>query len=730
MALLALLPFLAGLVPLPGQQAWAAEAGTGTRTASVDLTSVSPSAPRKGDTLTLRGTVTNEGTSPLINASLSPREGVRLSSRDSIDEAMQREGFSTPADGSLIRGHSTDIATVPPGLARPFSLQIPVSELALGPAGVYQVTVTLTGQTEAAQWDQVLGAGRTLVPWQQEGAYSGSDAPEPTRLTVLWPLISGTHLTAETDGDEEQTPLFKDDSLLAEISSGGRLHQLVSRGAELPVTWVIDPDLLASVDAMTEEYRVRSADGPVRGQGQDAARAWLHQLREAVSEEEVVALPFGDPDLASLAHQGKDVPGVLGQLKKATDLADVTVRTVLGVEPDTDFAWPVEGAIDPAIVSVATSANAQHIITRTDSLRTAGDLPYTPTAARPIGGGTTALAADAQLSTLFEGDMSRAGNVSRAHQQLLAQTLSIAEQAPSRTRSILLAPQRMPSASQVEAMATALDALRDDAEWVEFISLAEASEAGPDPEANREVPGTDQYPDRLREQELSADAFQSLRATQRVLDDFSVILTRADRVVTPFGNAIHRGLSTSWRNHAGEAARYRSSVHHELVGLTEQVQLIQKSPITLSGRSATIPVTVQNNLVQGVEGLELRLTSSRRLGLDIGEPQEIAVGGGHSQSVKFSTTARANGRTLLEAQLYTQDGKPYGDPMRFHADVTSITSAVLMVIAGGVLLVVLAGIRMYTQRKRAVADAPAGESGPDTGGGDGDAAGPGEKVER
>jgi hypothetical protein len=109
---------------------------------------------------------------------------------------------------------------------------------------------------------------------------------------------------------------------------------------------------------------------------------------------------------------------------------------------------------------------------------------------------------------------------------------------------------------------------------------------------------------------------------------------------------------------------------------------------------------VQNNLVQGVDGLELRLKSRRRIGLDVGEAQPVKIDGDHSQSVKFSTTAKANGRAYVEAQLYTKDGRPYGKRMVFRVNVTSITSTVLLVIAGGVLLVVLAGVRMYTTRKR------------------------------
>ncbi|MET9825081.1 DUF6049 family protein, partial [Streptomyces sp. NPDC006349] len=156
-------------------------------------------------------------------------------------------------------------------------------------------------------------------------------------------------------------------------------------------------------------------------------------------------------------------------------------------------------------------------------------------------------------------------------------------------------------------------------------------------------------------------------------------------------------------------ASFRADVKSYLDSLTGRVRLIDKSETKLSGRSATIPVTVQNNLVQDVGPLVLRLTSTNPTRLEIGgadyEEQPISVSGGHSQSVKFTTSANANGRATVIAQLYTTDGRKYGEPVTFDVKVTEITATVMLVIGGGVLLLVLAGFRMYTQRKRAAARA-------------------------
>ncbi|WKX71510.1 DUF6049 family protein [Streptomyces sp. XD-27] len=699
-ALLAAVPLLAGLAQLPAaSEAQAAPAGsraTGSRTVDVAIKRLTPTAPTDSATLTITGSVTNDGRSPITDAQVALRIGPPMASRTAIDEAAKRKGYTPGLDGREIDAKYTKkISRLAPGSRRDFTLTVPVKQLHLGGAGAYQIGVAFTGQTAARPWQQVLGIERTFLPWQP------SAAAKKTQLTYLWPLVSTTHLTARTESDEQQTPIFRDDSLKAELAPGGRLQQLVALGKDLPVTWVIDPDLLASASTMASGYQVETKDGDTAaGDGQAAAKQWLNDLTHAVAGRQVVALPFADPDLASLAHRGKYVTGSLSHLQTATELSAKTVKTILGVQPRTDFAWPADGAVDSSIVDVATSAGAHNVIARSDSLRETGNLLYTPTAARQIGGGNTAIVSDARLSTAFAGDLTGAESHALAVQRFLAQTQMLTLQAPDKQRSIVVAPQRMPSASQAQAMADALGGLSG-GRWSQPLNLGDAAKAKPDPGATRQVPAGRSYPRALRHQELPTEAFKDMQETKLTLDRFTGILTVKERVAPPFSNAITRELSTSWRRDHRGASDFRTSVETYLSDLTKKVRLIPKSKITLSGRSATIPVTVQNNLLQNVKGLRLVLESSQGNRLSVGDPQPISVEGGHSQSVKFGTTAYANGRVRVKAQLVTADGQTYGEPTYFEVNVTEATSTVILVIAGGVLLLVLAGVRIYIQRKRA-----------------------------
>ncbi|MCB5163317.1 DUF6049 family protein [Streptomyces bambusae] len=748
--LLAGTPVLAGLVyvqdPSAAQAAPSAPTaptapGTpaGPRSASsavdVSLDSLTPSAPVKDDTLTITGTVVNRGAETITDAHVGLRVGSALTDRSSLDDVTERTSYQPGVDPQEIdSAYAIKLPPLTSKVAQPFTLKVPVAKLGLDDEGVYPLGVSVSGQTDSRRYEQVQGIERTLLPWQPE------PAAKRAQISYVWPLISTTHLTAETGSDETQTPVFQNDDLAAELAPGGRLEQMVSLGSELPVTWVIDPDLLASADAMKGNYQVRTEDGgTVPGRNQDVAKRWLNALEQAVQGKKVVALPFADPDLASLAHRGKNVSGSLGQLRPATDKARQAVETVLHVTPSTDFSWPVDGAVDPSIVSVATSAGAHNVLARSDSFRETGSLGYTPSAARPIGAGRTAVVADARLSTAFGGDMLNAGKSTLAVQEFLSHSLALNLQDAAGPRSFVVAPQRMPTTGQVQSMAIALRTLQS-GRWSQPVDLETAAKAKPDPDATSLVPGAGQYPRALSRQELSQDAFEQIRATQVQLGNFQVILTKPERVDIPFNNTFNREMSTSWRGRAQAGRVYRTETQDYLRTLTERVQLIPKTDVTLSGHSATIPVTVQNSLVQDVEGLVLRLKSSNSTRLMFNgsgvDEQDVAVQGGHSQSVKFTANATASGPVEVTAQLFTKEGVPYGKERRFKVDATEITPTVMLVIAGGMLLLVLAGIKMYASRKRAAARAASEQSTqpsdptPDTGPESGDPSGAGETVDR
>lgn len=693
----------------------------GSRTATVTLDSVRPRVPTRDDTLVVTGTVVNGARSAITSAHVGLRigPGGPIQTRSAMQSAQNRVGFTTAADGDEITGHTTGLPSIPAGGTAGFTLHVPVSALGLVATGVYQLGVTVQGQDTAEPWDHVLGVKRTFLPWYADGT-----SAKATQISYLWPLTDRPHIAPRGDTDSAQSPIFLDDDLVKELAPGGRLAQMVELAKQLPVTWVIDPDLLATVEAMLKDYRVAGPGGDVTkttpGTGSAVARQWLNGLKTAVTGDQVVALPFGDTDLASLAHHGGSASAGAGHVKDAGMLGTGTVDTILGVHAAATVAWPVDGAIDRSIVSLARAGGMNRIIARSDTFPE-NDLPYTPTAARPLGHGMTGLVSDAMLSTAFTGDMQHPQSANLAIQSFVAQTLLITMQAPRFQRTLLVAPQRTPTIAQATAMAQAIG-LAGSSPWAQTVDFATAASVRPDPHASGRVPAPGDYPASLRKRELSTEAFRQIQETQLHLNQFVVILTVKDRVTVPFGNAVLRALSTQWRGDPRHAADFRDAIGGYLQDLIDAVHILDKTTLTLSGRSGTIPVTVKNDLGQPVTGLVLRLTSGTNIRLEIRNPdQPITIDGGHTRTLKFQTKANANGTVRITAHLYTQDGHLYGSTVRFDVKITKVTDLVMLIIAAGLLLLVLAGVRIYRQRKRRAAD---GEGHEDSGTTDGDDGGP------
>lgn len=322
-------------------------------------------------------------------------------------------------------------------------------------------------------------------------------------------------------------------------------------------------------------------------------------------------------------------------------------------------------------------------------------------------------------------------------QEFLAQTLMTTMEAPSKQRTLLVTPPRRMSTAQASTLATALRSARH-GEWTDPVGLSKVADAKADPKANTTVPPASAYPSGLLQQELSTQALREVGRVNSRLHGMLGILTAPARVTAPFGTATRRTVSTAWRDKPSAEGVYQQAIDRYLSELQGAVRITPKNDITLSGQSATIPVTVSNHLQQSVH-LRVRLISSQPKRLSVGKPQNLTIGGGHNKQVEFPTSASVNGKVRVRAQLYDHDGKRYGSPRQFTIKVTEVGNSVLLVLGVGLLLVVLAVIRMYRKRaKRHGAqpgpDAPASEASgaqghtSDTSASPGDDDGPGDDA--
>ena len=87
---------------------------------------------------------------------------------------------------------------------------------------------------------------------------------------------------------------FRDGSMAQLLLPSGELGQLVFRSMLKERTWVIDPALIDAITAMTSDYKVLSDEEPTAG---DVALSWLDRLKAVTARNEIISLPYGNPDI-------------------------------------------------------------------------------------------------------------------------------------------------------------------------------------------------------------------------------------------------------------------------------------------------------------------------------------------------------------------------------------------------------------------------------------------------
>jgi len=86
---------------------------------------------------------------------------------------------------------------------------------------------------------------------------------------------------------------FVDNELATSLLPDGRLGSLVSSFSSARKTWVIDSALIDEITLMANGY---SFNGKEDKDGEQAAKNWLTRLNFSIGNNQVIALPYGNPD--------------------------------------------------------------------------------------------------------------------------------------------------------------------------------------------------------------------------------------------------------------------------------------------------------------------------------------------------------------------------------------------------------------------------------------------------
>ncbi len=678
----------------------------------VDLAGLSPRViTTSTTTLTVTGTVTNTGDRRVAKPQVRLQVG---------DRATTERGVGDVLSGAVVKDtpltEFTPVADVlEPGQTAPLNITVPLTGTRAGRfglPGVYPLLVNVNGTPEFGGPAR-LGAVSMLMPvLAGPGRQATSRAGAPS-MTLLWPLTGNIpHVYAAPYGGPM---VLADDRLAAEISGDGRLNALVTSAASAArknanlaksMCFALDPDLLATVDAMTRGYLVHTETGNVDGKGVEAAKTWLTELRTLVGGRCVVSLPFADADLDVLTRIR---PGDTSLVTRAATGA-ATIQELTDVTPETGVLWP-DGTPSASVLTALTDAGVRTVLTD------AGKLP--PAAA---GGGVTVQGStvrlqptDSLVSAAMTGVPAVPGSVtvSATTERAIASQNGLGALAfraglgqaagQQRPDHLLVAPPRRWDAS-AEEFTTYLEQVGDflnagmvTATGLPTLLAAEPSAAGsvgdggPNPAAGVDAGVVSTLADLDGKATGLASAMQ-IDPAKRV---------KPDDVVAPVRLAELRGASTAWRGLPADAAT--TNAQAELTAISGRVTVSQpKQTIALASGNSPLPVYVSNDLPVGINA---RFTLNNNTGLRPEDAKDWFFPASGGKNYFLPVEALRAGRFSVDVSLSTPTGTPLGSSARFELTSTEYGAiTIIATVAAGVALLLLASRRIY----RRVKDARAG----------------------
>ncbi len=720
------------------------------------------SLPASG-TLRIRGSVTNTSDETWTTIKLYPFFGDSLapmSDPAALDAAMD-VAFDAQVGERLVNvGSPGLIEVLEPGETASYVVTVPTDALddALGVAngdpadgGAYWFGVHALGQGGSLPRDNAAdGRARTFLPYVPRRT-------DPVPASLMVPL---THAV-----------LFDDDGSVSDeerwtqrLSPGGRLRDLLTLGqagaaADVPITWLVDPALLDAIGLMAAGNGPRSLDAtparpsenPTENPTDDpstdapepseppeppvpsgspssestdepgstdqtpladsevalAAQGWLEAAGDVFAAGQVVALPYGNPDVATTE---REAPGLL-------DLALAQSSSVLGdlgIDPDPIFAAP-GGYVDAELAEVTPQGTPLLISDR--FLRSPG-----PSVVRLGGDRLIVTSAGAAEGSPGPG---RSVTAVGLRQRVLAEaavralpedpsTTPSPSSPPSTSDSDLADPTEptpvsasgqplvvlLPTAWDLSTAEEFFDGL--DRSWVSFGPLGTATATTP-----AAVLGVDDLvdtTDTLR-REVDVETFEAVQDLIDTADTLQRVLVGNTGIAARVTEQALSGLSYSIRRQQRVARGSLALSSQWLEERLGSIQVTTSSGVTLSGDSGTFVVTLSNDLDQPVL-VSIAAESDSGLTIDPVEPLELAAQSRTSVLLTVTTeTSRVHNVVLM---VTDSAGQPLGATDQLAIRSVLVSNVIWLIIGVGVgTLFIAIGLRL---RRRIVA---ARRAGPD-----------------
>jgi Family of unknown function (DUF6049) len=609
----------------------------------VVLTSISP-VTTPATPLAYRVAVRNRGQAAVGNLVVTARLGRPVDTRSALGSVLANPA-SVAATRALdqFRPAVAEVAAGATSQLEPRQVPLPPGLADLRAGVVLPLVVTVDAQGPGG--GQVSDSLTSFVIHLPAGP-----PKQPLRAALLVPVREPTHRNPAGD--------FVDDRLAGLLERRGSLGavaaELSSDGAPA-ATMVVDAMLVEEATAMAGSWRLRQGGrrttvGPGDPRSQ-AAAAFLQDLKRAASDHPPAAFPFGNADLPALVGAGGGA-----RAANAVERGRDVLTQGLGTPPGIDLAWPVDGAVDGALLQTLEQTGSDVVVLDPRHLP-APPSTVTQNATVDLGRGEEpqrALVGDAVLSGALSDPRAGSAPVEWA-QRILAETAVAWLERPnsSEPRGILLAPPQgwRPTRAFFRSLVRGLGQASS------FLQLQPAATLAAD------VPQGPDEGKRLLATVTSADVAAGLpRKYLKLVEDTRSDLDSFLRAVDndfPTASGLQRNLlvaeSRDWRPDDVRATgrSYIRSVTSAIRGVYRRIH-VGTTPVTLTARRGTIPVTVANESNERVT-VVLRLTSPK---VDLPRASDRFVLEPRRRTTQLLPVGtRATGTFPIRVDVLTPDGR-------------------------------------------------------------------------
>jgi hypothetical protein len=411
----------------------------------------------------------------------------------------------------------------------------------------------------------------------------------------------------------------------------------------------------------------------------------LQALQIATSGHEILARPYGDLDLGSLA-----TTDLLTEVPPAALEGATVVRTHFNTEPRGGI-WltgPTVGQEDIAAIQAISVNGVDNAVVPQEAIASVpGDLPEGPVPTAPVAlaeGGPMALVVDDSLSERLQGNEGALDA-----QRFLAELATIWMTRPAIDRGVVV---RIPADADIDPdmVVTALEGLTG-SDAVRSVSVSQMFE-GLDPLGGAEQPTVVELAPDEAGADLSGLAIP-LRQAQAEVNGLALTLTDR-REIASVQRSLRIALGSETpdderRAYIARADDLRSHLADDInaAGIT----------ITLTARDGTIPLTITNDSGHDVD-VRVRLRSSQLEFPGGTELQLTAVPGQTREDIRVRT--RTSGAFSLEVEVTSPDGTIVLDEATFTVRSTTVSGVGLLLSGGAGLFLLIWWARHWRSARR------------------------------